>query len=127
MTNSDNAFGLFEYIQRAVNLEYDWEYVVPEILESVEKNVSWVDQYIGNYWWRGYDVNLRKENEELILKLDDEDYPFTQVGEQSFICNEASLKLTFSDDEESYFYGMTLWGPGGGPTRLEKVTESDQN
>jgi len=46
MTNSDNSFGFFDYIQRAINDEYKWEYVRPEILNPITTDLGWVNSFL---------------------------------------------------------------------------------
>ena len=60
MTNSDNSFGLFDYIQRAVNDEYQWEYVRPEILNPVTGDLTWITPFLGSYLWRDHQVFLTR-------------------------------------------------------------------
>lgn len=119
MTNSDNAFGLFDYIQRAVNAEYQWEYVKPEIMSPVEKGITWVDSHLGDYQWRGSKLKLIEDEGDLVLSINDEKYTLTQTGERVFILSEIPLKITLpeSDNENK----MIIWGPGGGPTWLKKT------
>lgn len=119
MTNSDNAFNSFDYIQRAVNDEYQWEYVKPEILNPTDKDISWADKYLGEYQWRGNSLRLLKQNEDLIIRSGDEKYVLTQTGTKEFILEEIPLKITFSTSTEDN--RMTIWGPGGGPSKLKKT------
>ena len=121
MTNSENAFGMIDYIQRAVNDVYDWEYVKPEIMKPVKKDISWAEKYLGDYKWRGNNLRLSKQGEDLIILSGKEKYVLTQTGPKMFILSEVPMKITFSDDENSYFKGMTIWGPGGGPSSLKKI------
>lgn len=124
MTNSDNAFNSFDYIQRAVNDEYQWEYVKPEILEPTQKDISWADKYLGDYQWRGNDLRLLKRNNDLIIHSGDEKYVLTQTGIKEFILEEIPLKITFSKNTEDN--RMTIWGPGGGPSKLNKIDKNNR-
>ena len=124
MTNSDNAFNSFDYIQRAVNDEYQWEYVKPEILEPTQKDISWADKYLGDYQWRGNDLRLLKQNNDLIIHSGDEKYVLTQTGIKEFILEEIPLKITFSKNTEDN--RMTIWGPGGGPSKLNKINKNNR-
>ena len=121
MTNSDNAFDFFDYIQRAVNNEYQWEYVKPEILEPVAPDVAWSEPFLGNYQWRGKALTLSREDDRLLLRLDDKQYALTQTPNRVFVLEEIPLKITFPTAEGDL--RMTVWGSGGGPARLEKITE----
>lgn len=119
MTNSDNAFGIFDYIQRAINDEYQWEYVKPEILIPSNTDISWMDSFFGNYKWRGYSLLLGKDKDNLFLTIDDEKYTITQTPNRVFVLEEIPLKITFPtkiDDDR-----MTIWGLGGGPSKLRKI------
>ncbi len=124
MTNSDNAFNSFDYIQRAVNNEYQWEYVKPEILEPIQKDISWADKYLGDYQWRGNNLKLLKQNDDLIIQSDDEKFILKQTGTNEFILYEIPLKITFSTNTEEN--RMTIWGPGGEPSVLKKIGKTNR-
>ncbi|NQX92029.1 MAG: beta-lactamase family protein [Flavobacteriales bacterium] len=119
MTNSDNSFGMFDYIQRAVNLEYDWEYVKPEVLEAIETEISWVEPFLGDYNWRGNELELNIQEGELYLSNEEENLRLVQTREREFIISEVPLLITFSKDPDENV--MTIWGPGGAPAFLEKI------
>jgi len=119
MTNSDNAFGSFDYIQRAVNDEYQWEYVKPEILIPSNADLSWVSSFLGDYQWRGQALSLQLEKNNLFLNIDHKKYALTQTRKQVFVLEEISLKITFSTNTDDN--RMTIWGPGGGPSKLSKT------
>ncbi|PKA81981.1 CubicO group peptidase (beta-lactamase class C family) [Ulvibacter sp. MAR_2010_11] len=120
MTNSDNSFGFFDYIQRAVNNEYQWEYVKPEILNPTESDISWVDSFLGEYQWRNNNIIFTKDNKNLILQIENVDYVLTQTGERVFVLADKTIKITFSDDSDSR---ITIWEPNGYPFRIKKIIE----
>ncbi len=119
MTNSDNAFGIFDYIQRAVNHQYDWEYVKPEIREPVNLELSWMSAFLGDYQWRGSNLTLNQEKDQVFLTIDDTKYALVQTPDRVFILEELPLKITFPTNPDDY--RMTIWGPGSGPVRLSKI------
>lgn len=121
MTNSDNAFGFFDYIQRAVNDEYQWEYVKPEILTPVDSDTGWADRFLGDYLWRGRQLRLSRENNLLFLGIDDEKYSLTSTGERVFVLEEIPLKITFPTGADDH--RMTIWGSGGAPAKIEKIAK----
>lgn len=118
MTNSDNSFGLFDYIQRAVNDEYEWEYVRPEILDPIETNIKWIDPFLGAYQWREDQVMFSKENETVFLHLDNQKYELIPTGERIFIPTDIPIKITFPNQEDGQ---MTIWESDGYPYRTEKI------
>lgn len=120
MTNSDNSFGFFDYIQRAVNSEYQWEYVNPEILNPVAKDISWSDSFLGEYQWRDRAVSIAKENKDLILEVDDEKYVPVQTGDRVFVVPEFPLKITFPENADGR---ITFWEPDGYPYRIIESAE----
>jgi CubicO group peptidase (beta-lactamase class C family) len=122
MTNSDSSFGLFDYIQRAVNDEYQWEYVRPEILNPISADLSWVTPFLGMYNWRDDQVLLTLEDNNLVLEKGDRKYVLTQTGKRVFVPVEISLKLAFP---ESVNDPITIWEPDGYPYRTKKVSEDD--
>ena len=124
MTNSENAFNSFDYIQRAVNDVYNWEYVKPEISKLAHKDLSWSHKYLGDYRWRGNDLRLLKQKDDLILRSGDETYVLKQTGAREFILEEIPLKITFSTNTEDN--RMTIWGPGGGPSKLKKLNRNNR-
>lgn len=116
MTNSDNAFGMFDYLQRAVTSEYDWEYGQPEILDPVTKDLSGVNQFLGAYEWRDSQVLFTKDNNDLVLQIDNEKHVLTQTGARAFVLGEIPLKITFP---ESMDERITIWESNGYPYRIE--------
>ncbi len=118
MTNSDNAFGFFDYIQRAVNDEYQWEYVRPEILDPIEPDISWFGAFDGFYDWRGSSVQFILEDQNLFMHIDGENYDMTQVGERDFVLSEIPLKISFSKSEDGK---ITIREPDGYPFRTQLV------
>ena len=117
MTNSDNSFGFFDYIQRAVNDEYQWEYVRPEILNPSKSDISWVDPFLGEYQWRNSKVTFTKTNESLGMEIDNEKYALTQTGERVFILPEKPIKITFPKSVDKK---IILWEPDGYPYKIKK-------
>ncbi|MGB5317371.1 MAG: serine hydrolase domain-containing protein [Robiginitalea sp.] len=122
MTNSDNSFGLFDYIQRAVNDEYQWEYVRPEILNPVTTDLSWVTPFLGSYNWRNDEVLLTQEDNALVFQRDAEKYVLTQTGERVFVLAEIPLKISIP---ESVNDPLTIWEPDGYPYRTKRVDENN--
>lgn len=118
MTNSDNSFGMFDYIQRAVNDEYEWEYVRPEILEPIAMDLGWTDSFLGVYGWRGDQVLLAKNENGLFMEIDRKKYALTQTGERAFVLAEIPLKITIPESEND---PITIWESGGYPYRAERV------
>ncbi|MGH1364550.1 MAG: serine hydrolase domain-containing protein [Calditrichia bacterium] len=117
MTNSDNSFGLFDYIQRAVNSEYQWEYVKPQILDKIPANISWVKPFLGEYNWRGNQTIFIKKDNNLALQIDDKTYDLTQTGERIFVLAEIPLKITFPKSVDA---PITIWESDGYPYRTKK-------
>lgn len=118
MTNSDNSFGFFDYIQRAVNSEYEWEYVNPEILSPFPKDISWADPFLGTYSWRDREVLLGKVDNDLILEVNNEKYLPTQTGERVFVVSEIPIKITFPKTTDGK---ITFWEPDGYPFRINEI------
>jgi len=117
MTNSDNSFGLFDYIQRAVNAEYQWEYVKPEILELIAADIRKIDPFLGTYSWRGSQIIFSEKGNKLVAKIDDQQYQLNQTGERAFVLSEIPLKITFPKDVEA---PIIIWEPDGYPYRTKK-------
>ncbi|RIA09202.1 CubicO group peptidase (beta-lactamase class C family) [Flavobacteriaceae bacterium MAR_2010_72] len=120
MTNSDNSFGFFDYIQRAVNDEYQWEYVKPEILNPSKSDISWIHPFLGKYQWRDSKVIITKNNENLELEIDNEKYVLTQTGERVFVLPEKPIKITFP---KSIDKSITFWEADGYPFKIKKITK----
>jgi CubicO group peptidase (beta-lactamase class C family) len=118
MTNSDNSFGFFDYIQRAVNDEYQWEYVKPEILDPVEPNTAWIDPFLGEYQWRDSKVVFSTSNDSLLLKIEGEKYVLTQAGERVFVLPEKPIKITFPESADQK---ITFWESDGYPYRMKRI------
>ncbi|MGD1844294.1 MAG: serine hydrolase domain-containing protein [Salibacteraceae bacterium] len=116
MTNSDNAFGFFDYVQRAISHEYQWEYVRPEIHEPVTKALNWVDPFLGEYPWRDQKVRFRQVKDQLWLAIEDQKVLLTQTDERTFIEPERPLKITFPENTEGR---ITIWEPSGYPYRIK--------
>ena len=121
MTNSDNAFGFFDYLMRAVNQEYHWEYLQPEVWTPVEPDIRWTYNYLGEYEWRGNSVKLSSSNDQLYLTINEEKFKLVQTGDRVFILNEIPLKLTFPANEDDV--RMTIWSSDDGPYRAEKMDD----
>lgn len=120
MTNSDNSFGFFDYLQRAVNSEYGWEYVKPEILTPTTLDISWIDPFLGTYEWRESNVIITKDNTNVLLQIDNETYILDQVGERVFVLAEKPIKITFPKNIEGK---ITFWEPDGYPFRIKKYVK----
>ncbi len=120
MTNSDNSFGFFDYLQRAVNSEYQWEYVRPEVLQATTKDINWIDSFLGGYQWRDSKVSFIKNDNDLLLQIDDEQHVLTQTGERVFVLAEIPLKITFPKSTDGR---IIFWEPDGYPFRIKKVTQ----
>lgn len=118
MTNSDNSFGFFDYIQRAVNNEYQWEYVKPEILNPSKSDISWVEPFLGEYQWRDRKVTFTKNDENLELEIDDEKYIITQTGKRVFVLSEKPIKITFPKSVDK---DIVFWEPDGYPFRIKRL------
>ncbi len=117
MTNSDNTFGLFDYIQRAINLEYDWEYVKPEIWEPGPIDISWIDPFKGIYEWRDEHIIIYEQDQELKADINKESYRLIQIEDRSFVLSEIPLKISFpvsADDP------IIIWESDGYPYRSSK-------
>lgn len=121
MTNSDNSFGIFDYIQRAVNSEYQWEYVKPEILNQITTNISWINPFLGEYRWRSKQVIFTKENNDLLVQIDNKKHILTQTGERVFVLAEIPLKITISKKVGG---PITIWESDGYPYVLESQKTS---
>ncbi|MEL6823809.1 MAG: serine hydrolase domain-containing protein, partial [Calditrichota bacterium] len=117
MTNSDNSFGLFDYIQRSVNAEYQWEYVKPEIHDPIASNFSVVEPFLGEYSWRGNQMIFFEKDNELIAQLGAKQYPLTQIKERAFVLSEIPLKITFPEDIDA---PIIIWESDGYPYRTKK-------
>ncbi len=115
MTNSDNAFGFFDYIQRAVNDEYQWEYVRPEILNPMTTELSWLDPFLGSYIWGESQVIFAIKNDTLIMKTGELTYVLTQTATRVFVQSEISVKIVFPENENGQ---ITIWESNGYPNRI---------
>lgn len=120
MTNSDNSFGFFDYVQRAVNDEYQWEYNKPQILEPSKPDLSWIDPFLGTYKWRNSNAIFTKSNDSLVLEIDNKRYVLTQAGERVFVLPVEPIKITFPDSVDKK---ITFWEPNGYPFRIEKIAK----
>jgi len=118
MANSDNSFDLFDYIQRAVNDEYKWEYVRPEILNPIATDLSWVTPFLGVYNWRDDQALLTLEDNNLVLERGGRRYVLTQTGKRVFVPAEISLKLAFPESVDD---PIIIWEPNGYPYRAKKA------
>lgn len=123
MTNSDNAFGFFNYIQRAVNDEYQWEYVKPQILNPTTTDISWVDSFLGEYKWRDSQVVLSKENNDLFFQIGTKKHGLSQVGERAFVLPEIPLKITIPKSTDK---PITIWESNGYPYRAKKSVNKEE-
>lgn len=123
MANSDNSFGFFDYIQRAINDEYKWEYVRPEILNPITPDISWINSFLGEYSWRGDQVIFTKENNDLLLQIDNKKYVLTQTGERVFVLAEIPLKITIPKSAND---PITIWESDGYPYRAERVIRNNR-
>ena len=118
MTNSDNAFGFFDYLQRAINHEYDWEYVKPEILDPIPQNISWIEPFLGEYTWRKSKVSITAKNNSLAIIIDNENHSLSQTDERVFVFNEHPIKVTFPSKKDG---NIIFWESDGYPYRIQSI------
>lgn len=118
MTNSDNAFGFFDYLQRAINFEYNWEYVKPEILTSTPFNISNIKKYLGEYQWRNNRVSLSEENKKLKFMIRNKSFDVSQINNFTFIIPDIPLKITFPKTENR---SVIFWEQDGYPNRVKLI------
>ncbi|EZH75673.1 hypothetical protein ATO12_02470 [Aquimarina atlantica] len=95
MANSVNTEDLFNYIQRAVAEEYNWDYFKPsayEIYDTADKDFS---SYAGQYDWKNHFVVITNEYKKLFIQIDNERHQLIPVEENTFLATNISLLVIF--------------------------------
>lgn len=96
--NSEAAYGLLNYIWRAVAMEYKWGYFEPHFYRRKEVALPILDALSGQYENGRDTLTIRREAEELVLDMGSAGgRPLVFVGNNTFLEPGAPMRLTFGD------------------------------
>ncbi|WP_370896476.1 serine hydrolase domain-containing protein [Chryseobacterium gossypii] len=118
MTNGENTQDLFDYLQRTVAKEYNWEYMQPEFFTPIKINSATLRRYTGTFDWEGKYLAVTREGEKLFIQINSELYDLTPVGENLFLVSEKSLKIYYPEDKPQM---IQIWKANGDLSEAHKI------
>lgn len=124
MSGADGARPLIEEIQRAVSMQYGWNYRKPEEVAVVELTAAVMEERTGKYELdgQGYIVNLTVENNQMVVvdpNAGNQKYYLHALDQENAIDLSDGARLKFMTDEE----GKTVAFVQDGRFRFNKITE----
>lgn len=110
MTNSDNGMSLMSYIARAVAVAYDWDFLRPQVFESIDTNGVDIKKFTGQF--KGGNELLEFQVVEGVLKFLEEtgnSSKLVPVAENIFIQpnNNTLYEFLKNKDGEIRYVRMT--------------------
>jgi len=125
MTNSSNGPSLFMEILRSIAREYNWDNYLPAEQKPAVLDARQEEAVHGQYALLGDETAavIRDKGALVLDGYHDEKNRLIPVTENTFICPEKGIRLTFVRDESGRAASFSLIGESGRPEKWERRSE----